>query len=216
MRVAVAFTLFVSVSVAAAAAYAQTAQRPRRPSRRRLRQSGCARRSRARRDRHHRRSRLRLRAFQAARLPARQRSGADLRRRPVAGQHPAVLKALADHCIKAIFFPIGKHAIWHPEILKQVAAAGHTIGTHTWSHRNLAGMQAIEGQGRNREGLSAVTMALGRPGAPFFRFPALQHPPELVTYLGERNVAHLLDRHGLVRLQDAQARAGDQVRAWPS
>src|SRR6266566_2068310 len=30
---------------------------------------------------------------------------------------PAVLAALAAHCIKATFFPIGKHAIWHPEIL---------------------------------------------------------------------------------------------------
>ena len=25
--------------------------------------------------------------------------------------------------------------------------------------------------------------------SPFFRFPALQHPPEMVTYLGERNIA---------------------------
>ena len=25
--------------------------------------------------------------------------------------------------------------------------------------------------------------------APFFRFPALQHPPEMVTYLGTRNIA---------------------------
>jgi peptidoglycan/xylan/chitin deacetylase (PgdA/CDA1 family) len=25
--------------------------------------------------------------------------------------------------------------------------------------------------------------------SPFFRFPALQHPPEMVTYLGNRNVA---------------------------
>ena len=25
--------------------------------------------------------------------------------------------------------------------------------------------------------------------APFFRFPALRHPPEMVTYLGERNIA---------------------------
>ena len=32
-------------------------------------------------------------------------------------------------------------------------------------------------------------MAVGGPTAPFFRFPALKHPPELVTYLGERNVA---------------------------
>src|SRR4029078_879682 len=46
---------------------------------------------------------------------------------PWPGNTPAVLKALADQCTKAIFFPIGKHAGWHPEILKQVAAAGHTI-----------------------------------------------------------------------------------------
>jgi len=33
-----------------------------------------------------------------------------------------------------------------------------------------------------------VKWALGAAPAPFFRFPALQHPPEMVTYLGERNV----------------------------
>jgi peptidoglycan/xylan/chitin deacetylase (PgdA/CDA1 family) len=31
-------------------------------------------------------------------------------------------------------------------------------------------------------------MAVGAPTAPFFRFPALRHPPEVVTYLGERNI----------------------------
>ena len=30
--------------------------------------------------------------------------------------------------------------------------------------------------------------AVGAPTAPFFRFPALRHPPELVTYMGERNI----------------------------
>src|SRR4029078_11490890 len=50
---------------------------------------------------------------------------------------PAVLKALADECTKAVFFPIGLHTTYHPEILKQVAAAGHTIGAHTWSHAHL-------------------------------------------------------------------------------
>src|ERR1019366_1710789 len=47
------------------------------------------------------------------------------------------VKALADECTKAVFFPIGKHATYHPEILRQVAAAGHTVGAHTWSHANL-------------------------------------------------------------------------------
>src|ERR1700693_2406212 len=46
---------------------------------------------------------------------------------------PAVLKALAAECVKAVFFPIGKHATYYPEILRQVAAGGHTIGSHTWS-----------------------------------------------------------------------------------
>ena len=50
---------------------------------------------------------------------------------------PAVLAALAHHCTKAIFFPIGLHATYEPGILKQVAAAGHAVGSHTWSHQML-------------------------------------------------------------------------------
>jgi hypothetical protein len=38
-------------------------------------------------------------------------------------------------------------------------------------------------------GISAVHMAAGGGKvAPFFRFPALQHPPQLLSYLAERNV----------------------------
>jgi peptidoglycan/xylan/chitin deacetylase (PgdA/CDA1 family) len=101
---------------------------------------------------------------------------------------PAVLKALADHCTKATFFPIGKHATYYPEILKEIVAAGHTVGSHTWSHRNLARMKFDEAKMEIEKGVSAVTMAVGAKAAPFFRFPVLQHPPELVTYLGGRNV----------------------------
>ena len=50
----------------------------------------------------------------------------------------AVLKALTDECLKATFFEIGQHAMWHPEITKQVIEAGMTVGTHTWSHKGLA------------------------------------------------------------------------------
>ncbi len=104
---------------------------------------------------------------------------------------PAVLKALADQCIKATFFPIGKHATYYPEILKQVAEAGHTIGSHTWSHQDLSkkGMTVDQAKEEIEKAVSAVRMAIEAPEAPFFRFPALRHPPELVTYLGERNIA---------------------------
>jgi peptidoglycan/xylan/chitin deacetylase (PgdA/CDA1 family) len=104
---------------------------------------------------------------------------------------PAVLKALADECTTGVFFPIGKHSTYYPEILKQVAAAGHTIGSHTWSHATLTNKKLTEDQRKEEieKGFSAVKWALGAPPAPFFRFPALQHPPEMVTYLGTRNIA---------------------------
>ena len=104
---------------------------------------------------------------------------------------PAVLKALADECTTGIFFEIGKHATYYPEIAKQVYAAGHTIGTHTWSHEALVNKKLSEDQRKEEieKGISAVKWALGgiSPSS-FFRFPALQHPPEMVTYLGERNI----------------------------
>jgi peptidoglycan/xylan/chitin deacetylase (PgdA/CDA1 family) len=110
---------------------------------------------------------------------------------PWPGNTPAVLKALADQCTKAVFFPIGKHATYHPEILKQVAAAGHTIGAHTWSHANLNGKKLTEQQAKDEieKGFSAVKLALGTAPSPFFRFPELQHGPWSVTYLGSRNIA---------------------------
>jgi peptidoglycan/xylan/chitin deacetylase (PgdA/CDA1 family) len=104
---------------------------------------------------------------------------------------PAVLKALADQCTKAVFFSIGKHASYHPEILRQVAAAGQTVGTHTWSHANLNSKKMTPQQAKDEieKGFSAVKLALGAAPAPFFRFPELQHGPAAVAYLQSRNVA---------------------------
>jgi peptidoglycan/xylan/chitin deacetylase (PgdA/CDA1 family) len=108
---------------------------------------------------------------------------------PWPGNTERVLKALAEECTKAMFLTIGKHAGYHPEILKRVAAGGHTIGTHTWSHKDLTPLSEDEAKAEIEKGIAAVSIALGnKPVAPFFRFPALRHPPELVKYLGTRNV----------------------------
>jgi peptidoglycan/xylan/chitin deacetylase (PgdA/CDA1 family) len=106
---------------------------------------------------------------------------------------PMVLKALKDNCIKATFFEIGKHATWRPDLSRELAAAGMTIGNHTWSHKDLAKNPYAKDIELAKEeiemGVSAVHMAVGGPTAPFFRFPDLQQPPELMTYLGTRNMA---------------------------
>ena len=107
---------------------------------------------------------------------------------PWPGNTPAVLRALAAQCTKATFFAIGKHAMWHPEILRQVVAKDHTIGSHSWSHVNLAKKSLQEGKDEIEKGISAVALTAGRPIAPFFRFPGLSQTPQLTAYLGERNV----------------------------
>jgi peptidoglycan/xylan/chitin deacetylase (PgdA/CDA1 family) len=112
---------------------------------------------------------------------------------PWPGNTAAVLKALTDECLKATFFEIGKHASWHPEITKQVLAAGMTLGTHTWSHKDLARNPFVkdidQAKAEIEMGISAVHLAAGGGKvAPFFRFPALQHPPQLMSYLAERNI----------------------------
>jgi peptidoglycan/xylan/chitin deacetylase (PgdA/CDA1 family) len=109
---------------------------------------------------------------------------------PWPGNTERILAALASQCTKAMFFSIGKHAGWHPEILKKVAAAGHTVGTHTWSHKDLSQMTDDDAKAEIEKGIAAVSIALGNtPVDPFFRFPALRHPPEMLKYLAERHIA---------------------------
>jgi peptidoglycan/xylan/chitin deacetylase (PgdA/CDA1 family) len=112
---------------------------------------------------------------------------------PWPGNTPMVLKALQDNCTKATFFEIGEHAIWRPDLAKELAIAGMTIGSHTWSHKDLAKNPYAKDIDQAKQeiemGVSAVHMAVGGPTAPFFRFPDLQQPRDLMPYLGTRNMA---------------------------
>src|SRR5665647_1679438 len=86
---------------------------------------------------------------------------------PWPGNTPAVLKALADQCTKALFFSIGKHAGYYPNILKQIVAGGHTLGTHTWSHKDLSKLSTQDATAEIEKGIAAVSIALGnKPVAP--------------------------------------------------
>ena len=48
-----------------------------------------------------------------------------------------ILDVLAKYEARATFFVVGKFAERRPEIVRAVAAAGHEIGNHTYSHPNL-------------------------------------------------------------------------------
>lgn len=48
---------------------------------------------------------------------------------------PAVLRVLAEKRVPATFFMIGSQVAADPAAVRAVAAQGHLIGNHTWSHR---------------------------------------------------------------------------------
>ncbi len=50
---------------------------------------------------------------------------------------PRVLDLLAREDVPATFFLVGERAARAPDVVRAMAAAGHEIGNHTWSHSNL-------------------------------------------------------------------------------
>ena len=127
---------------------------------------------------------------------------------PWPGNTPAVLKALADECTTGIFFSIGKHATYYPEILKQVDGGRphhrhRTPGrTPTLTNKKLTDEQKKD---EIEKGFSAVKMGAGRrlagavlplPGA-----AASAGDGDLSRHPQHRDV---LLRPQLLRLQGAQ------------
>jgi peptidoglycan/xylan/chitin deacetylase (PgdA/CDA1 family) len=108
---------------------------------------------------------------------------------PLRAHTQAVLDALDAQCTKATFFLVGKMAISDPNMVKEIARHGHTIGSHTWSHANLAHLSAARAEAEIEMGFSAVQYALGKEIAPFFRYPYLAATHKLAAYLRDRQVS---------------------------
>jgi peptidoglycan-N-acetylglucosamine deacetylase len=53
---------------------------------------------------------------------------------PIPEVTPWVLEELAKYNAKATFFCVGENIRKHPEVFKQVLAAGHAVGNHTMNH----------------------------------------------------------------------------------
>lgn len=114
------------------------------------------------------------------------------------GPYPAtttkVLAALASECVHATFFLIGRNAEANQALVKRIAADGHSVGHHTWSHKPLdkIGQQpALEEIDR---GIAADETALHGtanrvPSTPFFRFPGFASTPALLDNLQSRGIA---------------------------
>ena len=91
---------------------------------------------------------------------------------PVPGKTERILASLDQYHVKATFLMVGQMAATYPKIARDVAERGHTIGTHTFDHKNLAAIGFDAAMADIARGEKAVAKATGEtPG--IFRFPYL-------------------------------------------
>jgi peptidoglycan/xylan/chitin deacetylase (PgdA/CDA1 family) len=112
---------------------------------------------------------------------------------------PRVLEILDRHAVRASFFLVGTRAVHAPATVRAIAAAGHEVGNHGWSHRSLwlCGPRRTSTEiGRAHAALAELA---GRPPR-FFRPPwgmvnAAMFP--LLRRHGERAVLWSIQPEGL-------------------
>ncbi|NNJ09094.1 polysaccharide deacetylase family protein [Chloroflexales bacterium ZM16-3] len=80
---------------------------------------------------------------------------------------PRLLDLLGRYDARATFFMLGQSAAARPDLVRQVAEAGHTVANHTWSH---ARMPEVRGRQRRAE-IRRCAQALKPYGVRLFRPP---------------------------------------------
>lgn len=102
-----------------------------------------------------------------------------------------VLETLNANCVKATYFLIGQMAQTYPDLVRQIHAAGHTIGTHSQHHPLRFERMALPNVEDEVEGgIASVTAALGDRSevAPFFRIPGLLRAATVEDYLASQSI----------------------------
>lgn len=98
---------------------------------------------------------------------------------------PAVLEALRERSVRCTFFLTGVMTVKYADVARQVAADGHEIASHGYSHRALRGADAETIRRELRRTEVVLERVLGvRPT--LFRFPYLVHDEEALRVVQSR------------------------------
>ena len=116
---------------------------------------------------------------------------------------PAIARILADHGIQAAFFVVGERVAAHPQLVRELHAAGHLVCNHTYGHP-LALHFSLWSTARRelRACNAAIAKVLGREPT-LFRAPQGIKNPALGDVVGELAMTAVgWDVRGLGSLSD--------------
>ena len=102
-----------------------------------------------------------------------------------------VLDVLAEHCVKANYFLVGRMARGYPDLARRILAEGHTVGTHSENHLlgfDRAPLDTVKNE--IEQGIVSVTSVVGKNSAAtsFFRIPGFLRRHEVEAYLQSRHL----------------------------
>lgn len=75
---------------------------------------------------------------------------------------PKILDVLSTYQAKATFFMIGQHIERYPDLAARVAAEGHEIGNHTWTHPDLTKLDEQQIRDELERTAQLITSVCGR------------------------------------------------------
>ncbi|MCM2292067.1 polysaccharide deacetylase family protein [Allorhizobium sp. BGMRC 0089] len=110
---------------------------------------------------------------------------------PAAKKTEKILDILDHYHVKGTFMMVGEMAKARPEIVADVEARGHTIGSHTFRHPNLKAMAFDQAMAEVMKGEKAVAAAAHVDEVHFFRFPYLAETGRLRAALAAHNIVVL-------------------------
>jgi peptidoglycan-N-acetylglucosamine deacetylase len=101
---------------------------------------------------------------------------------------PAVLELLRQHRIRATFCLVGRHVAQHPEVVRRIAADGHALCNHSWSHDGAMQRRSAASVSADLARTSrAITEAAGRPPH-YYRAPGGNWAPTAVAEAGRQRL----------------------------
>jgi peptidoglycan-N-acetylglucosamine deacetylase len=98
---------------------------------------------------------------------------------------PQVIEIFSEAEGKATFFMIGEQMKNHPEVVKQVAALGHEIGNHTFTHPKLSQLSTAKCLEEIEQNEKLIEELAGRKPV-VFRPPYLDYNQDTVSLLQQK------------------------------
>ncbi len=128
-----------------------------------------------------------------------------------------ILNILKENSVRGTFFLIGKHAQVHPAIVRRIAAEGHTIANHTWSHRNMARLAPYQARREIKDTQELLERLTGHRTA-LVRLPWGSASPEVMELVqkdGYRVIGWSADSHDWLEPQPSKILAGLDAQVRP-